>query len=100
MNLKKIFKLIYIQFKLLIISLLILLAIGQIQLYFRTAVDSTLDVYVGFPYPYYFFSRDGNYLQGGKINNFIIDFILTFIFVTCVYNILKFIKKIMFKYGK
>jgi hypothetical protein len=80
-------------FVLLLLSLIIMLAIGQVQLYLLTSVDSFEDIKVGFPFWYYSFSRDGNNFHGGNGKNLIIDFFLTFIIVSSICLLLKLINK-------
>src|SRR5574343_7602 len=62
---------------LMLLSLIIMLAIGQVQLYLLTSVDSFENIEIGYPYWYYYFSRDGHKFQGSNANNLIIDYCLT-----------------------
>ena len=62
------------------LSILIMLALGQVQLYFQIK-DSQQYINLGFPFPYFWFSHDDDQLSGGRMNHLIIDFILTFIVV-------------------
>jgi hypothetical protein len=69
-----------------------MLAIGQVQLYFLTSIDSYEDIKVGYPYWYYSFSRDGNNFHGGNGNHLIIDYCLTLLAVFVFYILVKLIK--------
>lgn len=77
---------------LLLFSLILMLAIDQIQLYFLTSIDSYEDIKVGFPYWYYSFSRDGNNFHGGNGSNLIVDYCLTLLTISMLYGIMKLIK--------
>lgn len=75
------------------ISLIVMLAIGQIQLYILTSVNSFEDIKIGYPYWYYSFSRDGNNFHGGNVNNLIIDYCITVLVVSIFYVFVGLIKK-------
>ncbi len=92
MELKRIFNWAWVVFALLSLSLLIMLAIGQVQLYFLTSVDSYEDIKVGYPYSYYSFSRDGNNFHGVNGINLIYDYCLTVGAVTMTYVFAKIVK--------
>lgn len=89
MTLKRIIKWALICFMLLSLSMLIMLAIGQFQLYLLTSIDSPKDIKVGYPYPYYSFSRDGNNFHGVNGKNLILDYSLTLAVVTIGYVLIK-----------
>lgn len=72
-----------------------MLAIGQVQLYLLTSVDSYQDIKIGYPYPYYSFSRDGNNFHGGNGSNLILDYCLTVGFVTAAYILTKTIRNLI-----
>lgn len=74
---KTLLKWIAISSLLMLLSFIIMLAIGQVQLYFLTSVDSFENIEIGFPYWYYWFSRDGHNFHGSNFNNLIIDYCLT-----------------------
>lgn len=93
-------KWIWVSCGLLSLSFVILLAIGQLQLYFLTSVDSVEDIKVGYPFYYYSFSRDGNNFHGGNLNNLILDYCLTVLTVAVAYISIKLIKgRLQKKYG-
>lgn len=92
MNLNRVVKGTWTFFVLILLSLIIILAIGQIQLYLLTSVDSYEDIKVGFPYWYYSFSRDGNNFHGGNTENLMIDFFLTLTIVSALYLLFKIAK--------
>lgn len=92
MNLNRIVKGTWTLLVLLLLSLVIMLAIGQIQLYLLTSVDSFKDIEVGFPYWYYSFSRDGNNFHGSNLKNLMIDLFLTLIIVSIALMIFKILK--------
>jgi hypothetical protein len=70
-----------------------MLAIGQVQLYFRTAVDSYEEIKVGFPWHYYSFSRDENHFHGANVNNLLVDYFVTLIVVTSAYVLVRTVKR-------
>jgi hypothetical protein len=74
-----------------------MLAIGQVQLYFLTSVDSYKDIEVGYPFYYYSFSRDGHHFHDSNVNNLVKDYILTLFTVVIFYFSWNFIKRKFFK---
>jgi hypothetical protein len=70
-----------------------MLAIGQVQLYFLTSVDSYEEIKVGYPFYYYSFSRDGNNFHGSNVNNLVKDYSLTLLTVVFGYFSSKVLKK-------
>jgi hypothetical protein len=89
MEFNRIIKWIWVVLIISLLSLLIMLAIGQIQLYLLTSVDSHDHIKVGFPFWYYSFSRDGNNFHGGNAMNLIIDYSLTWLIVAIGYFVMK-----------
>jgi hypothetical protein len=80
--------------KVLIISLSILMLIGQIQLFFQIRRDEPLNfIELGYPFQYFYFSIDGNLLQGSNPKNFILDFGLITIATALLTFLLDKIKK-------
>ena len=61
--------------KILFINLSILMLIGQIQLFFQIREDKPQNIIeLGYPFQYFYFSIDGNLIQGSNPKNFILDF--------------------------
>lgn len=89
MTVKRIIKWALICFMLLSLSMVIMLAVGQFQVYLLTSVDSYEDIKVGYPYWYYSFSRDGNNFHGGNMTNLILDYCLTLTVVIIGYILMK-----------
>lgn len=58
------------------LSILIMLAFGQVQLYLQIK-DSQQYINLGFPFPYFWFSHDDDQLSGAKLDGAFIDFCLT-----------------------
>lgn len=77
---------------LLFLSFILVLAFGQAQLYFLTSSDSPISIDIGYPYTYYYFSRDGNGLHGSNILNFLKDFGLMVLLVFGISWICRFVK--------
>lgn len=70
-----------------------MLAIALIQLFFQVRTPNTFDVKIGFPFTFYYFSIDGNQLQGARLIGFLWDFIITFPFALAINLIIQFIEK-------
>lgn len=97
MVLKKIIHWSWMTFKLASMSLLLMLAIGQVQLYLSTSTDHYEDIKVGYPYHYYSFSRDGNNFHGSNIPNLISDYLITFGIVSLIYILGRLLKNLLSK---
>jgi hypothetical protein len=70
-------------FKAAILAVLIIMAIALFQLFVQIRTEGTIDVNIGYPFRFFFFTIDGDALQGsypiGFIWNFIIIFPITFL---------------------
>lgn len=61
-----------------ILAVLIIMAIGLVQLFVQIRTEGTIDVTIGYPFRFFFFSIDGNALQGSYPIGFIWDFLIVF----------------------
>jgi len=70
-------------FKAAVLAVLIIMAIALVQLFVQIRTEGTIDVNIGYPLRFFFFTIDGNALQGsypiGFIWNFAIIFPITFL---------------------
>ncbi len=81
------------------LSVLVMLAIAPVQLYFQMRDDQQY-INIGFPYPYFWFSHDNDQLSGAKINGAFIDFSLAFAAVFIFSVVFRTIKKQLSKSRK
>jgi hypothetical protein len=74
----KVISFIYTTFKISILSVLIVLAIGQFQLIYKIRYfDNLIDINLGIPFDFFFFTKGCEFeLQGFKLLNFIGDFLI------------------------
>lgn len=59
------------------LAVLIILSVAFIQMFFQVRTAGTINVNIGFPYRIFFFSIDGNALQGSDPIGFIKNFLIT-----------------------
>ena len=61
------------------LGILSLLSVGMLQVYFQTSSPGTVvNIHIGFPFGFYWFSTDGNGLHGSDLLNFCFDFLMFF----------------------
>lgn len=78
----RIIQLIWTVFKAGCLSIFLMMTIGCLQLFLQITqvVNVSNFIEIGFPFHFFFFSIDGNELQGSKPIDFILDFLIIFPF--------------------
>ena len=59
-----------------ILTVMVLFSVSLVQTYFQICTIDTIDVYIGFPYHFFFFSLNGHGLHGFNIYHFLCDFFI------------------------